>query len=322
MHPGSRDCLQRMSGIGLIEHYRGDELDLPACAGSQLLARSLTGPGLAERLAGQRSHLVRADQTGLWKTGSQCAGLGGCQAQRQCGRQLSRACGLVDLGGGTVEWQSQTGQQFGAVARAGCENQRGRRAVRDLLLHVFDFAGACHYDARPFGRQAAGEALSIPHWIRASAAVAQEQVLEGLLEIASLPRLRDQADADQPLQVRLAAGRRHGEPDLNGQVRGTLKLDCQRCGAVYAWTLDLAFVLRLVDSDEAEKAVLEDADPLRVEDDRVLLHTLIEDEVLLALPMLPRCPTCEQAVQLTAPALVKEEAVRDNPFAALKNLKF
>ena len=50
------------------------------------------------------------------------------------------------------------------------------------------------------------------------------------------------------------------------------------------------FALRLVNSESDEQAVLEQDDPYLVQDDQLPLRDLVEDEVLLALPMLPRCP--------------------------------
>jgi uncharacterized protein len=75
-------------------------------------------------------------------------------------------------------------------------------------------------------------------------------------------------------------------------------------------------------SEAEERSALADAEPLLVEDDRLPLRQIVEEEVLLALPMLPRCESCENVVnQALASSQGREQeapAPRDNPFAALK----
>ena len=125
------------------------------------------------------------------------------------------------------------------------------------------------------------------------------------------------------MQVDLQADRRSGWPRLHGRIAGPLMLECRRCGAAFAHELDLAVDLRLVFGEAEERAALADAEPLLIEDDRLLLRQIVEDEVLLALPMLPRCQSCENVVNEPAATAVRspeQEAPvpRNNPFAALK----
>jgi uncharacterized protein len=163
--------------------------------------------------------------------------------------------------------------------------------------------------------------MSIPHAVRASVAVTQEQHFCGDLPVAALPRLREAlADDAQMLTVDLLADARSGWPRLHGTLDGTLQLQCLRCDRVYAWPLHAGLDLRLVASEMDEGGDnLESADPYWARDDRLPLRELVEEEVLLALPMLPRCETCENAVLAAAPASGAEPvAKRENPFAALK----
>lgn len=143
----------------------------------------------------------------------------------------------------------------------------------------------------------------------------------GELATRHLPRL--EAALAQPgatLEVDLQGASPRGQSQLKGHVRGRLPLQCRRCDATFEWPLDLELDLRLVANEEEERRLLQDADPYWVQDDQLPLHELIEDEVLLGLPMLPRCAACEISVQQSAPqalgAAVPE--LRENPFAALK----
>ena len=86
-----------------------------------------------------------------------------------------------------------------------------------------------------------------------------------------------------------AAKDRSGAVWLSGAIRGELSLTCQRGLHPFAWTCDLKPQLRLVASEAEEERVLKDCEPYLVQDDVLPLRELVEDEVLLALPMMPRC---------------------------------
>ncbi|NKF22482.1 YceD family protein [Solimonas marina] len=122
------------------------------------------------------------------------------------------------------------------------------------------------------------------------------------------------------LDVALEAGKSHGRQMLSGTIDGELTLRCQRCEGPMPWTLHVDVDLRLVETEEEEAAALHEADPYLVQDDSLPLQEVVEDEILLALPMLPRCESCENIVQ-AAPQEDRDEAVRrePNPFAALKD---
>lgn len=155
-------------------------------------------------------------------------------------------------------------------------------------------------------------------------AVAQSQRFVGELPIKALPRLVEVLANDEgSLQVELVASRIAKQSAISGQIAGQVQLQCQRCDQVYSAPLKLAVDLRLVESEEEEKKLLQGSDPYRVQDDSLRLHELIEDETLLGLPMLPRCDSCENSVK-AAPLTPERDPRndRENPFAALKKLKF
>jgi len=163
--------------------------------------------------------------------------------------------------------------------------------------------------------------LGIPARIRVSSAAAQAERYDGDLPLKSLPRLVELlADAGGTLRVSLQAQSREGHVALQGALGGALPLLCKRCGKSYDWPLQAEVDWRLVADEASERALMQDFEPLLVEDDELQLREAIEDEVLLCLPMLPRCESCENivAAQPVAAAPVEEEPRRENPFAALK----
>ena len=118
----------------------------------------------------------------------------------------------------------------------------------------------------------------------------------GALPVSRLPRLKAAvASADTELNVDLQFDRDgEGRAWLRGSIKGALTLTCQRGLHPYSWAFDLHPELRLVASEADEARLLKDCDPCFVENDRLPLREQIEDEVLLALPMTPRCddPDC------------------------------
>ena len=133
----------------------------------------------------------------------------------------------------------------------------------------------------------------LPLHAKVSSALTREASYEGLLPIVRLERLRavvTDPDTDGALHVELQLRRdKTRVPKLEGRVRGGLSVVCQRCLKPFLWPLDIAIDLRLVFNEEEESRVLKDSEPLLIEDDQVLFHAVVEEEVLLALPYAPRC---------------------------------
>ncbi|MFT4045396.1 MAG: YceD family protein [Solimonas sp.] len=168
--------------------------------------------------------------------------------------------------------------------------------------------------------------MPIPQTVRASTAATQSQAYRGELAVRSFERLLPSlANGEGQLRVELRARKAHGHAVLDGTVDGALSLRCLRCDRAYAWPVRIDVALRLVDTEEEEQAVLHEADPYLVQDDQLPLREIVEDELLLALPMLPRCESCENIVRAGAAEASPETQTQDgaahgreNPFAALK----
>jgi uncharacterized protein len=103
-----------------------------------------------------------------------------------------------------------------------------------------------------------------------------------------------------------------------------LSLECQRCLGLADITVSVERAFRFV----ATEALAEVEDEDSEEDVLVIsrafnLLELIEDELLMALPIAPMHETCPQPVQFIAadPDFEENVADRPNPFAALAQLK-
>ena len=138
-------------------------------------------------------------------------------------------------------------------------------------------------------------AAGIPKSVGAAKAISGRQSFAGRLAFSQMPRLAPQlASREGGLDVTLDAGKDAVGAWLGGKIDGELTLTCQRGLHPFAWPCHLEPRLRLVTSETEEGRVLKESEPYLVQDDQLPLRDIVEDEVLLALPMMPRCddPDC------------------------------
>jgi uncharacterized protein len=121
-------------------------------------------------------------------------------------------------------------------------------------------------------------------------------VIEGRVDAQELPRVNDQlVDDGSVAEVRYRiAGSADGagRPALEVSLSAVLPLICQRCLQSFPWPVEQRTLLLLA-RDERELARLdqEDHDHEVIQADNPLDPvTLVEDELLLTLPYVPRCP--------------------------------
>lgn len=107
------------------------------------------------------------------------------------------------------------------------------------------------------------------------------------------------------------------------QVEAQLPLVCQRSLERYLEPVRRRSRLAIIDDPALEEALPADYEPVLVEHGRVALIDLVEDELLLALPEVPRNPAVAEVEVSTEPP----EAVHDSgaerthrPFEALAGL--
>src|SRR5690606_31980151 len=166
----------------------------------------------------------------------------------------------------------------------------------------------------------------VPEILDAWRMVAARRGFTGRLPLSSMPRLRDallegggeaafslQFDRDS-LQV----------PYVELRIDAALPLECQRTLQHFELPVRIVQRLGLIaaggDEEVDEAALPEGYEALHVPEDGTLRPAeLVEDELILAIPVVPVKPGSE-AVERDWPVQADEE-MRANPFAALKDLK-
>jgi len=114
---------------------------------------------------------------------------------------------------------------------------------------------------------------------------------------------------------------------LDGRLSGTLMLVCQRTLEPYEYIFDAPLYLGFVTDDRFFKNFPENYEPYVYHDNQINLVELIEEEILLLIPMIPKKPLSDcQDQQNTSYCGVFETSDiekpdKPNPFAALKALK-
>ena len=148
--------------------------------------------------------------------------------------------------------------------------------------------------------------------------------LEGDLPGESFARLREQSVAGtrpEPVSVMLQFEHTvHGIRMLHGTIRTRLIATCQRCLGPVELELEARPLLALLTPGESPAGAPEAAESMVV-DGPVSLPELVEDELLLVMPMFPLHATGQCTAPGAAQVGEEEPTEQDGPFAALRGLK-
>lgn len=141
--------------------------------------------------------------------------------------------------------------------------------------------------------------------------------LVGTLLLSQMPNLQGSQNREQSTAtVRLAVKQREdGQTVLVGNTDIELEFDCQRCLKPLVQTISAAFELVLVKFERQLSSVSDDDDAIVCEDS-LELAPLIEQELILSLPMIAKHSDCQAMYENTA----NDDVDRQHPFANLKDL--
>lgn len=144
------------------------------------------------------------------------------------------------------------------------------------------------------------------------------RILEGVLPVSALERLHDlvtEVTGEVAYRLQGSLGAR-GESMLSLEVSGTLPLTCQRCLDSVLFSLEVDSLLELVPEgvDMSQDELEDDTRDFLPVASELDIAALVEDEILLTLPVAPRHEKCGFPGAADA-------GERVNPFATLAGLK-
>lgn len=159
--------------------------------------------------------------------------------------------------------------------------------------------------------------------------VSRGRRFEGNLAFSEMPRLQSlvgnpEGQAAFKLDFVMEAG---GIPTIQGMVESDLILECQRCMGEMDFQVAAKISLGIVKSPEQAERLPGMFEPLSMTGDEVSIASIVEDELILALPTIAMhdIGDCPEGVEfLDAEQAANEETQvlsRKNPFAALAQLK-
>ncbi|MDH3343121.1 MAG: YceD family protein [Gammaproteobacteria bacterium] len=146
--------------------------------------------------------------------------------------------------------------------------------------------------------------------------------LEGVMPLARLERLSELLSSNSgELSAILRFSSDKGYLELQGKVDASLDLICQRCMGPMKHEVSGQFKFGLMTSEEYEDKIPPDADPYLLEGDEQSVVEILEDELLLSIPIAAMHEEeCSEFLQQQNEER-RVEKEKSNPFAVLKDLK-
>lgn len=169
----------------------------------------------------------------------------------------------------------------------------------------------------------------VPQILDARKVFRQGLAIGGCIAVKELKRLSD-CLTDTAGDVRVALDFEFDNQHrrvISGEVTANVKVQCQRCLQPVAIELAEPVNLALVESEEMAKLLPATLDPWISEDDQIRPADIVEEQLILGLPIAATHETCESAMPKTGSSEEPDESgagaqpSKPNPFAVLASLK-
>jgi uncharacterized protein len=172
------------------------------------------------------------------------------------------------------------------------------------------------------------EAMSreYPDWISPGRAAEGKRIFSGTIPLARMKRLAALLVDAKGEASFTASFRKDLESRIiiDLQVEAALPLVCQASLEVYDEQVNRLSELAVLDDENEQDELPENYEPVLTENGRLAVASLIEDELLLALPQIPRKPGLQKVEYSTGGPPSKtgspRKGAKKNPFAALQGL--
>ena len=152
----------------------------------------------------------------------------------------------------------------------------------------------------------------------------QRREYAGTISYDEMERVQEHIlSTTQPLNVELSFSKDRKFIVVIGRIYGDLVLECAACLGEVILPVDIAVRLAIINDEEKASLVPELYEPWLMDDDRLMLSQLIEDELLLELPVIARHTSCPVDLPHSSSSddYVEETEIKENPFKVLEALK-
>ncbi len=170
--------------------------------------------------------------------------------------------------------------------------------------------------------------VKIPVTLDPVKAAQKRSIFDGFVPLQTLTRLTESLVVKQgEVAVRIECGNdEQGLAVLQGEANCQVAVCCERCGEPLTLTLDSNFVYTPVKGDDdAALALIPERYDIIVRDEHggINLRQLVEDELILALPLFPMHDAVDCNISADAMSFgdIGPEPEKPNPFAILQELK-
>lgn len=109
---------------------------------------------------------------------------------------------------------------------------------------------------------------------------------------------------------------------IKGVIQTTLSLLCQRCNKPMQKTLVIDVNLAIVNTNEEADKLPETYEPIILTEETISLVSMVEEEILLSIPIVPKHSAAECGVKSAEliEKVVDKKKDKSNPFTVLKKL--
>lgn len=309
------DMLAPVAGLQADDRDSGVKQHRLTRLGRELGAGCCGITGLAEHAVTERADLIGADHDSVRISFGHGPCLGECEAPRERVRRFARSAALIDVGRLAAEFDAEPLEQRSAVA--GGRREPDGAGQRGVLGHVcigrgkqwlraasFDSPRRRTYYTRPMSpdRSLSFDVDRLP---------AQGGRQEVRLSLVELPRLSSGLAADTGVvDAKIEFDRLDGMPLLAVQVATDVELVCQRCLQTVRLRLESHSRVALVETMQQADRLPGDVEPVWIEGRRVDLTALVDEELLLALPLVPMHERDDPSCGVTAAEHCEDAPVR------------
>lgn len=160
----------------------------------------------------------------------------------------------------------------------------------------------------------------LPDFIDPVSFADKSRTVVGELDFSRLDKLSDLVvDNSGRVRFELRFGKSGRIAGATGTLEAVMNLQCQRCLGELPWHVQADINVGFVKSVDEASLLPENVEPIMMDaEGHVSLVDVVQDEMLLAIPVVPRHENCGSGVAVAKP---KPEPDRPNPFAVLNQFK-